>query len=547
MEAIADEAINEVACMCAAQSGKTLTLLCMVAWIIVNDPGPILWVTANDKEAKKFAKSRLLPLLEKCPLVLEKMPRGNLKTTLEIYFPGSPLIIAGAQSDTALISTPFRYIFLDEVRTYPKGSLELVSKRTRSYPNYKKLVISTPGMENDAVDRAYKAGDQRVREVPCPKCGVFQPLEWGERDKRGGMKWDTTDATHPGSEWNFEALRSTIRYECRSCGHRIPNTISSRKALDHGARWVRQNHLAPANVVSFHWPAMLPWWTKWDEAVFEFLAAQRALKWGDAEPLRVFYNETLGLPFADRLRWAKEEKFLENRLAQYEPRAVWDQELKRFITVDVQGRGGRHFPWVVRAWAIGGMSRLLACGVAWSVGELRSVIADWKVKPVDVGIDSGHFTSEVYEYIIESGVMPDGNYAWKAMKGDKAPSYVVDGVRQPFQWTQVDPYMGTVQQGHVRPLRQLLFSKSAMLDRTEMAMRGMSAPWLIPANLENYHTYMLEVTAYERVTREDVRGVIHNEWAQKREGDHFGSCERMQMVCAMAAGLLDVPRETVPN
>ena len=54
MEAFADEGINEIAAMCSAQSAKTLTILCCLLWAICEDPGPILWVTADRQEAVKF-------------------------------------------------------------------------------------------------------------------------------------------------------------------------------------------------------------------------------------------------------------------------------------------------------------------------------------------------------------------------------------------------------------------------------------------------------------------------------------------------------------
>ena len=56
------------------------------------------------------------------------------------------------------------------------------------------------------------------------------------------------------------------------------------------------------------------------------------------------------------------------------------------------------------------------------------------------------------------------------------------------------------------------------------------------------HEYMLQVTAYEREEKRDARGVVGYQWRQKRENDHLSSVERMQLVAAMAGGLLDPPR-----
>jgi Phage terminase large subunit (GpA) len=53
MEAFADESVNEISAMCSAQSAKTLTILCLMAWAIAEDPGPILWVTASLHQENK--------------------------------------------------------------------------------------------------------------------------------------------------------------------------------------------------------------------------------------------------------------------------------------------------------------------------------------------------------------------------------------------------------------------------------------------------------------------------------------------------------------
>jgi phage terminase large subunit GpA-like protein len=99
MEDFADPEVNEITVICSAQSAKTLTLLALLAWLIAEDPGPVLWVTAKLGEAKKISKGRVLPLLERCAPVAEKIPTSRMfKTTLEIYFPGAPLFLTGSES-----------------------------------------------------------------------------------------------------------------------------------------------------------------------------------------------------------------------------------------------------------------------------------------------------------------------------------------------------------------------------------------------------------------------------------------------------------------
>jgi hypothetical protein len=206
----------------------------------------------------------------------------------------------------------------------------------------------------------------------------------------------------------------------------------------------------------------------------------------------------------------------------------------------VQGKGGRHFYYSIHAFAPGGYHRVLHWDRAWSVEELRSAQTEWKVPAQNVAIDSGHFTAEVYGYVMESGILPNGDYAWKALKGDRAAHYTLDGIRQPFTWSFVDPFMGTQKQNQVRPIRQVLFSKSSMLDMAEAQMRGLGSKLEVYDSGQNLHEYQQHLTAYERFDRvAAANGEVKTEWVQKRPDDHWGSTFRMALVCACATGIMD--------
>ncbi len=540
MECFADESVNEIACMCSAQSAKTLTILCLLAWAIAEDPGPILWVTSDLQEARKFAKTRLIPLLERCGPVSDKIPRkrGDANT-LEIFFPGAPLIVTGAKSPAALQSTPFRYIFLDEVRSYPPGALEMVEKRTRSYPhNYKKVIISTPDLENDALHRAYLKGDQRRFHAELP-CSHRQELAWKDKDEKGGIKWDTNEHTKPEGRWNFDLLRKTIRYECEVCGESFLDQLDVRKHISSTGHWAKNNPNAPGNCVSFHWNALLPWWTSWGDQVIEYLNALKALDVGDHAPYKAFINETTGQIWTELLRYLKFEKFLASREGKYDPRAPWPQEKRRFATIDVQAKGGRHYYLLIRAWGLGAASRMLHCGVYWDYKQLLDIIAAWNVEPANVAFDVGTFQTELFQRIMDGPRLPNGDYAFKALWGDDKPSYQVGDQRRLYNLVPTDPALGGVGQGRVMPIWVRRWAKPAAQDRLAFFMNGGGASnWMILPN--SPQDYRQQVTAWDRRERVDRKGETHIEW-WKPEGrpDHYYSCELMQVICADNADLLN--------
>jgi hypothetical protein len=540
MEDVADEGVNEVTVICSAQSAKTLTVLALLAWIIAEDPGPILWVTSSIEEAKKLAKSRLKPLLERCEPVARKMPVGVLNTTREIYFPGAPLIISGAESESSLQSTPFRYVILDEARSYPPGALEMVSKRFRSYThNYKKIIITTPANEGDAVHQAFMAGDQRRWLVQCPQCGNEHEMTWGDDKSTGGLKWDKNEETFDAEKkvYRYDELYKTIRYECWNpeCDHRWLDIVEHRKYIGTNGRWQVHNTNAPTNVRSRTWNALVPWWASWKSQVREYLLAKKALEWADFYPLRDHINETRGEPWSDKLRFANDDKYLIDRIEDYDPTSEWAYEKRRFMAVDVQGAGGRHFYYVIRSCGFAGKSRLLAYGKAWSWDELKAKAEEWKVEPDNVMIDSGKWAPEVYEKIVAS------NYRWKALKGDDKDGFRVAGKTWLFQKSLADPAIGTEHAGKVRTIELYIWAKYGVIERLYALMHGAMGDWKIFQ--DTHEDYNLQVTTWDRRPRIGRLGNEVMEWYQKRTADHYGDCEQMIVIGMAATGLLHQPKD----
>jgi hypothetical protein len=519
--------------MCSAQSAKTLTILVLLAWVIAEDPGPILWVTANGKEATKFARSRVMPFFERVKPVADKFPpgRGN-KNLLEIYFPGAPFVITGAESKGALQQTPYRYLFLDEVRSYPAGALEMAYKRTRSFShNYKVVTISTPDEEQDPMHRAYLDGDQNVWHVRCMACGVEQPFEFGDSEAKGGMKFDTSLKLESGDYDHFR-IAETISFNCEACGHEHRDTPEVRKRLcsKAGGRWVKMNPGAPKTHRSFHYSALLPHWNPWARDVEEWLKANRALVLGDPMPLKSWVNETAGRPWTSEMQFKTVDRYIYRRKADYDVSAPWEDESRRFMTVDVQGQGGRHYYAVVRAWATGARSRLLLREKVWTIEELRRIEKEYQVKAGDVAVDIANWTAE----LVQNLIVPFG---WRGLRGDEKEFFVSSGpggesIKRIWDTTLLDPAIGTKLQGRVQPIKQFLWSKPRVMEILNLLMHGQSGDWRIFKEVGE--EYCKQVTAWSLrpkvLPRNNV--TVYEWWKPEKRWDHYASCEHMQVACA---------------
>jgi len=550
MEDFANNAIRQITVLCSAQSSKTETMLALLCWIVAEDPSPTMWVTSDDEEALKFCNERLMPALRACPPVAKQIPDDRtLAKNMEILFPTMMLECVGAKSKAKLQSRSRRFLLLDEVRNWPDWALPMVMKRPRTWWNSRIVILTTPNDEHDTVHMQFLEGTQNHYHVPChnPECSFSGPLDFFNLKAehpvtRKCVKWSQVPgAKTEDNKWDLEVLAPHLRYVCPSCGHMHADTPHTRRRMIRCgpgfSQWVSHNPKAPPHLVSYTWSAMLPPWVKWRTIVEEFLKAQNALEFGNHEPFKAFWTETLGRPWQDKLRYTKTEGYIDARVSDFSAPFV---EVRRFLSIDVQGKGGRHFYWSVHAFAKGGAQRVIAFGKAWSVEELRSIAIDNRVEATNVLIDSGHWAAEVYGYVMDSGVLPDGNYAWKPMKGDKAPHYLVGQLRLPFTWSFVDPYLGQKQYRQVRPIRQILFSKSSMLDRAEAIMRGAGPSLELPKDADMLHDYKMQLTAYERIEKKGANDVVVHEWMQKRDDDHWGSCFRQALVGAYVTEILSV-------
>jgi len=531
--------------------------MAMLQWLLCEAPGATLWLTRDKEESLVVAKDRINPALDLCVPLEGKLPKSRLKrTTLAIYIMGSLLRIAGAKQLGALQSTPYRYLLLDEARSYPKGALEMVDKRTRSYTHtYKKLIFSTAGTAGDEFDSAYMGGSQSHAHVKCPACGEHQPLHfcWAH-DEEFGIKWTENELTKNGDDYSYGELLKTVHWQCKNpeCRHvaggsSVDADTPLRKMFSRECKWVARNEKAPSWYKSYEWNAFLCYWNDWKTLVHEYLEAKKAARWGNWEPLKVFVRESLGMSWSDSMMVSDDEQAITGRQTKYDPSQVPPPpeaiagkviDQRRFLTADVQARGGRHFWVVVRHWWRGGESKLIHAGKCYSYDEIKQIAADCHVDPLNIIIDSGYAASEVYAEILKSG------RKWKAFKDEDKYSFGVQGVHRVVQPTNVDPAIGTPQQGKVKPLGIWLVAKYGCLDRLTMLMQGSAGNWQFFEGVSD--EYIAQITAYQKLPEKDKRGMVKWRWHQKYENDHMAMCECYQVAAAAMTGLIYETPEAPP-
>lgn len=184
-----DHPARRVTARWAAQLGKSTAIENWFGFIVDQAPGSMMITLPTLEEATKFNRIKLQPTIEATPRVSHKVVPVNSRdeqssTTFFKRFAGGFCQVVNAGSSKGLQMVSIKYLAMDEVTGYPKdvdgrGSpRDQARARQKMYGDLaKEWQGSTPGIAGEcAISEDFEAGDRRYYYVPCPHCGVFQPL-----------------------------------------------------------------------------------------------------------------------------------------------------------------------------------------------------------------------------------------------------------------------------------------------------------------------------------------------------------------------------------
>jgi phage terminase large subunit GpA-like protein len=263
---------------------KTEVLLNFLGFIADVDPGPVLVVEPRTEDAKALSKDRVAPMFRSTPALRGKISpvksRDSNNTPLHQVFANGAghITLTGAISPSGLAMRPIRYALLDEVDRYPASAgsegdpVSLAVQRTAEFAHNKKIVMaSTPTIKGiSRIELAWGESDQRDYFVPCPKCGDFQMLVFG-------------DGTGPGLVWP-EKKPEEAMYRCAGCQELIPH--HQKAWMVERGEYRAQNPSSP--IPGFRLSQLISPKKSWGDIASEFLAAKKS-----PETLKAFKNTVL--------------------------------------------------------------------------------------------------------------------------------------------------------------------------------------------------------------------------------------------------------------
>lgn len=401
-DAFSDPEVQQISVKKSSRIGYSQIVQNYVAWCIAQSPRRLLIYQPTIDDAEKYSRDDLDPVLQwpAVKAVATFKPRHRDNQIRAKRFKGGWIQIKGTNSPKEFRRVTADSVLLEEPDGYPHSAgvegdpAALAYKRCLTSDEPLKAAGSTPSIQGmSRIDALFEEGTQEFRHVPCPHCGVLQPLVFG-------------DGTGTGIRWSPRKSPTRAWYQC-SAGCEIDE--SHKGWMDEHGEWTAA---APQNGPrhrSFHvWAAYSQHpGAAWLEIAREFLAVCK-----DPNRLKVFVNQVLGLSWAETGEAPEWQRLYDRRekAMQIGVPPAWAGLL--IGSVDVQRAGGGRLELDI--WAFGpGRQRAfvehvdiegeIASEATWA--KLDAQIArSWEsadgrtMRLARCGIDSGDGTNTMHVY-----------------------------------------------------------------------------------------------------------------------------------------------------
>jgi len=164
----------------SAQIGVSERLISEAVWLAEQRGLNSMFVTPAQSQLQDFVQARLNPVLEMSEYLRTRIEDDDIKTRKlglkkigrgHIYFRGS-------QNQKQIISVDADMVMLDERDRFVEDNVPFIDKRLLASTLKWRREASTPTLPNWGIHKAYLESDQRVWQVQCKKCKLWQEIDF---------------------------------------------------------------------------------------------------------------------------------------------------------------------------------------------------------------------------------------------------------------------------------------------------------------------------------------------------------------------------------
>lgn len=533
---------NEVTVRKAQQTGVSILALAWMLYLAENAPDNMLYAVPGIDMLQDINSGKLQPLIDawgeksgKQVIFPDVSRSGRGSTIYEKRFPGGSIYLANANVVTDLSGKTTRYGVKDEVSKWqmlPNGAdpENLYFGRFTAFrrqKSYKILGLSTPELDSgDAlgegpghcrIDRDFRRSDQRFWNIRCPECGCEQV----QTDERM-----VVDRKHPH--------KSVM--QCIACTHHI-SEMERVPAVRQG-RYIA-TLAEPDRHPGFHVDAFVSLMMSYEAIAEDRIRYEAKGEAGQKD----YANLIKALPYQMKGNAPDYQRLMERRESYHAGTIpsgglllVGGADVQSYgIYIEVVTFGEDRQSWNVVAEFLEGATDNPQSG-AWllldefhqqefpdAFGVLRRIEA--------LGVDSGYRTNQVLEWCRRH----PNTYAIKGMPGRGVPAIDLPkrksvnkrGKRRRFGGAMAWP-VGTWS------LKAELYGN---LHKTGLRSgEAEDPPGYCHFHMDLGEEYFQQLTA-EYFAQKLVKGKLHEEWALRREHNHFLDCRIYAMAMAEHLGL----------
>lgn len=428
LDAAEDPDIQRITLQCGAQTGKTMTCLCLMGYFTMHKPRSQIVMQPTETDHKTFIETKFNPMIDANPALKDcyAKPRGRegVNTQAMKSFRGGFLLAAWSGSPSTQRGRSAPIIICDEVDGYKWTSegfpSDLLWERSSTFGDQRLLIeLSTPTIEGRSrIETSFLSGDCRYFFVLCPKCGHKHLIEFNEQT----VRWEKDKP-------------DTAMLHCPSCDHAMDDyarIAMIRNSHAEGAGWeATEESWAHA---SFHLNSLYSPLRKMSHIAQVYLAST------DQQSLQSFTNTILAKTWSDTGERGDHE-ILYQRAEVYDAE-VPDGVLMLTAGIDVQadrieyevvGWNKDEESWSIDYVVVHGdttqlpvyknVFKELKRGYETASGEKMYVYA--------AGIDTGFNTGRVYDAMRYSGRYPQlyalkGRGGWKIDEIERTSRMKID-------------------------------------------------------------------------------------------------------------------------
>lgn len=413
MDACLDPSIETVIFKKPAQIAGTEFLINVIGYYSHREPCSIMLVMADESTAQWMMKERIHKMYGNSPGLKHLLGYQSLKENEITLLNESHISIGWATSVAKLASRPIRILLLDEIdkpgyyqKTREASSISLAIERTETFYNRKIIMISTPTIVSGNISEYFNNVNIKYDyHVPCPDCGLYQPLRWSKkysiefpdgkfRDHEGNYR----SLGHIYWEGGRDATTAEVNnagYKCGECGY-VMTTAEKNNAVEHGKMVSRDEAKDEITSVGFHINRIYSLLGKSGNIPKLVKDWLKIINDNNSNPelLQGFVNSTLAASFKHVIKTSTESEILRAK-CNLPPQTVPQDAVVLTVGIDVQKNS---FWFAMRAWHRNYTSWLIHYGQLFTWSEVETLLFETQypvegtnryLRPWRAAIDTG--------------------------------------------------------------------------------------------------------------------------------------------------------------